>query len=150
MSDGTREARAAAQWWADRLADAGETRTGDAMNDAFAMYARSKIPLPTAAQVNEFRAHLEAVLLAWIGDPQRYWRDAVESGGNRLGAAFRTVAVDYRPDPILGDALEAAGLGGAFMTLRLPLKTVMWVNPGRVTVRHGYKDPEGELDLEPE
>jgi hypothetical protein len=46
--------------------------------------------------------------------------------------------------------LEAAGLGGAFMTLRLPLTTVMWVNPGRVTVRHGYKDPEGELDLEPE
>jgi hypothetical protein len=147
MSDGTREAHVAARWWADRLAAVGETRTGDTVNEAFAMAARSSVAPPTPDQVETFRASLHATLLGWIADPDRYWRDAVESGQHRRGGAFRRLDVDYGPDPTLTAALHAAGLGGAGMRLRLPLKTDMWVNPFHVTVRHGYHAPVVELDL---
>jgi hypothetical protein len=145
MSDGIREARTAACWWVDQLTGDESIRTGDAMNEAFAMYARSKQTPPKADQVEAFRAHLEQGIIAMLRDPINSWEKAVAEGP-QWGSYFRTIAVDYGPDKVLGDALKAAGLpSGA--ELLLPLKTVMWVNPGVVKVSAGYGSGEEELDL---
>lgn len=145
MSDGTREARTAAHWWADHLTADQTIRTGDAMNEAFAMYARSKQAPPTPEQVEAFRESLEQGILAMLRDPFNAWAKAVEQGP-QWGSALRTIGVDYHPDRILSDALDAAELPDGARLL-LPMKTVMWVNPGIVKVAAGHGQPERELEL---
>lgn len=144
-TDGTIEARTAARWWADQLTADGDVRTGDAMNEAFAMYARSKQTPPTPEQVEAFRGHLELNVIAMLREPFRAWDKAVAEGP-QWGSALRTIAVDYGPDPVLADALAAAGLPRR-AGLLLPMKTVMWVNPGQVKVAAGHGQAEEELDL---
>ena len=46
------------------------------------------------------------------------------------------VGVDYRPDEILRICANLAGLQDSIT--RWPWKTVMWVKPNEVVVRHGY------------
>lgn len=143
----TREVRVAAQWWADRLARRdGVVDLGASDSEAFVLYAQTKIPPVTDAQVELFRLQLEAELRAMITHPMSGW-DKAERQGPRWGAAFRTVSVDYGPCPILGKALAAAGLDEHSSSL-LPLKTTMWVNPGQVMVRHGYNAAEQLVPLD--
>lgn len=142
MSDGTREAQAAAKWWAERIAGDDDIRTGDAMNDSFATAARDMVKTPDAEQVETFRIHLERGILAEVVTSGS-WQNAVEKGDPQWGSVMRTIAVDYGPDPILAEAIEAAGIS----RLRLPMKTVMWVNPGSVAVSHGHGVAEVELGL---
>jgi hypothetical protein len=144
MSNGAFEARAAARWWADQLTADEPHRTGDAMSEAFATFARSKTAAPTADQVETFRASLEAAILRMLRGPDSSWEAAVAAREPRWGAAFRTVATDYGPEGILKEAAEAAGIN----TLLLPVKTCMWVNPGSVRVSHGYNSAEVEVDLD--
>lgn len=145
MSDGTKEARTAARWWADHLTADQTIRTGDAMNEAFAMFARSKQTPPTPEQAEAFRESLQHGILAMLRDPMNAWTKAVDQGP-QWGSAFRTIAVDYKPDQLLRDALAAAGLPSGAQLL-LPMKTVMWVNPGIVKVAAGHGQPEEELEL---
>ncbi len=143
MSDGKREARTAAQWWADQLAANDPQRTGEAMHEAFADYARSKMERPSPEQVEVFRAHLEEAILQMLREPASAWDAALSSGEPNRGGALRTVAVDYNPGGILKDAADAAGV----KTRLLPVKTCMWINPGQVRVGHGYNAAPVELDL---
>lgn len=81
MSDGTTEARVAARWWADRLTADDSPRTGDAMNEAFVMFARSKRRQTiTSEQVETFRSHLEQAILTYVREEWRGWDNAVEKG----------------------------------------------------------------------
>lgn len=144
MSDGMIEARVAARWWADRLAE-GEMGSvgGDGTSDALASFVRLKTLQPTPEQIDAFRAHLERALFKVA--TKDHWTEAVVRCMPRWGSALRSFGVDYGPDPILADALEAAGLNPK--KLLLPLKTVMWFNPGAVTVSLGYNAPEKPLSL---
>jgi hypothetical protein len=143
MSDGTREARTAAQWWADQLTADGGQQTGDAGQDLSATRARGMVRQPTEEQVEIFRAHVEGAILAMLREDASGWDDAVARGEPRRGAALRAVATDYGPGPLLDDAMKAAGLS----RLLLPMKTCMWVNPEQVTVGLGYNAAPVELVL---
>jgi hypothetical protein len=145
-NDGTIEARTAARWWADHLGPDSTARNGDAMNEMFALAAKSTQAQPDPDQVEAFRAHLEQGIIAMLRKPFNAWEKAV-ADGPRWGASLRTIGVDYGPDAILGDALEAAGIPARRGTLLLPLKTTMWVNPGQVKVGLGYNAPPVELEL---
>jgi hypothetical protein len=143
-NDGTIEARTAARWWADQLSPQSEARNGDATSEMFALAAKAAQAQPTLEQVEIFRAHLEAAIVPYLHS--HAWAEAVADNPQR-GSALRTIGVDYGPDAILGDALEAAGIPARKGTLLLPIKTVMWVNPGQVKVGLGYNAPPVELDL---
>lgn len=143
MSDGTREARTAAQWWADHLTAANEPTTGDPKLDIFVTYAQSMLLRPTPEQVETFRAHLEAAIIAMINDPANGWVDALRTGEPR-GAAFRKLTVDYKADRILSDSMAAAGIRAMLL---LPMKTSMWISPGIVEVGHGYNAPRADVEL---
>ena len=144
MSDGTREAQAAARWWADHLTADGDVRTGDAMQEILTLGARAKsLATVTAEQVEAFTAHLEQAVLEMLHDEHSSWTKAVETEPH-VGSAFRSLTVDYHPDKILQGALDAAGIqrrAGGW----LPLKTVMKVNPGRLRVKLGYRAEWEEL-----
>lgn len=144
QTDGAMEARAAARWWADRLTADEAQRTGDGLNEAFADFARSKMPAPSPEQIETFRTHLEARILQMIRSPESCWQDALDTGEPHRGSAFRTIMVDYGPDPILKDAADVAGV----KALLLPMKTCMWVNPGSVRVSHGYNGADAAVALE--
>lgn len=145
-TDGTIEARTAARWWANQLGPDSPARNGDATNEMFALAAKTTQTPPTPEQVETFRAHLEQGIIAMLRDPFKAWDKAVAEGP-QWGSGLRTIGVDYGPDPILGDALEAAGIPARKGTLLLPLKTVMWVNPGQVKVGLGYNAAPIELEL---
>lgn len=145
MSDGAREAQAAARWWANHLTADGDVRTGDAMQEILTLGARAKsLATVTAEQVEAFTAHLESSVLELIRDEHSGWDKAVEQGEPHIGGAFRKLEVDYHPDKILQGALDAAQIqrrAGGW----LPLKTVMKVDPGRLRVKVGYRAEWEEL-----
>ncbi|MFB4275759.1 hypothetical protein ACBJ59_10740 [Nonomuraea sp. MTCD27] len=144
MNDGTREAHAAARWWANHLTADGDVRTGDAMQEILTLGARSmSTATVTAEQVEAFATHLEQAILEMLRDEHASWAKAVETEPH-VGSAFRRLEVDYHPDRILQGALDAAGIqrrAGGW----LPLKTVMKVDPGRLRVKLGYKAEWEEL-----
>jgi BTG family len=138
------EAIAAADWWAAKLGHAthilgrpDDPSVGTAMimaNAATGLASRTY----TDEQRDRFRvaaaerieAHLQRYTEQWpfegSWDPAEPFR----------GAALRTIHVDYGPDPILLDAADQTGI--IIGMLDLPMKTVMWVNPGLVEVAEGY------------
>jgi hypothetical protein len=133
-----REARTAAKWWADQLRDQPQHDNGDALGSAFAGLVAARLPPLTYEQIAAFEQHLCAGLLVLLKADT--W-DETDPG---RGGYFRTVAVDYDPDPLLTGAARQAGFKA---DLRLPIKTVMWINPGEVSVACGYGAPEEKLPL---
>jgi hypothetical protein len=130
-------AQIAADWWADQIGNPSRgTGTGDGMLDASQEWGRSHMPNPTQSQVETFRAALRELIDERIVGHDS-WTEAVEKGEPRWGASFRVFGTDYGPDPILADALARAGIHAGALS-PLPVKTRMWVNPGRVVVAHGY------------
>ncbi|MFF0139700.1 hypothetical protein ACFYRN_25005 [Streptomyces sp. NPDC005227] len=129
------EAVAAAAWWAERIAvgaaahDVGAPASNLFANTVSALVARQR----DQAQIERFRDALAELIEQHVdGDG---WRP-----DNPLwGSAIRTVEVGYAPDEILSGAAEQAGF--ELKLSDLPLKTVMWVNPGEVKVAEGYNAP---------
>jgi hypothetical protein len=118
------EIEAAADWWDSRLGR-GRRASGAADVDLLMAAARSRVGR-SAEEVSAFRAALLDTLEKRIAP---HW-------DTPKGASRRTVRVDYDPDPALADAAETAGL--ALENGELPIKTVMWIDPGVVTVKEGY------------
>lgn len=143
----SREIRVAARWWADALAGSkqalgkqigvgpDEPAGGPIAGGMFAMLGAREAVSVTDEAVAIFRVSLERALR------DRY---AGFAGQSSYG---RTIATDYHPDAPLSEALSCAGLNPHSMTL-LPLKTVMWVDPGRVAVAAGYGAQAEELPVE--
>jgi hypothetical protein len=125
------EAVAAADWWAQQLAAPADHEIGSPTQTAFANAATTIGRNPKAPeQIEAFRA---AAADAIEGHVSQYeWRPDEPL----FGSYMRTITCDYGPDPLLADAAERAGF--KLSTLDLPMKTVMWVNPGKVSVAVGH------------
>ncbi|MGW3152749.1 hypothetical protein [Streptomyces sp. NPDC001089] len=126
------EAVAAAAWWAERLAagagvhDVGSTDSNLFVNTVSALVARQR----DQAQIEQFRDALAELIEQDVdGDG---WRP----DDPLWGSAMRTVEVGYGPDEILSTAADRAGF--ELKLSDLPMKTVMWINPGEVKVAEGY------------
>ncbi len=123
----TAQNEAAAQWWADRLTSCRhsglspeERASGDNRSYEMAeMLMAINKPKVTPEQIERFRA----ILIEKLATADRWAR--------------QTIGVDYHPDQISADSLDAAGITSAMGTL--PIKTCMWLNDdGTVRVRYGY------------
>lgn len=127
------EAIAAADWWANKLAQPpvhslgrGAEQSSALANAATDMARRQH----GQAEIDAFRQTLAEEIEKHIDDDS--WRPE-----NPLwGSYMRAIEVGYGPDAVFTDAAERAGFKlGAF---DLPMKTVMWINPGLVKVAEGY------------
>jgi len=129
------EVACAAKWWADQLRGDPMHDAGDAMMNAMAAWASGRISRLSEADILRFEQELETVLQAYV--IKKGWHP------DRPGWGNRDVGTDYHPDGTLDQAAQAAGLGD--LSLQLPYKTMMWVNPGSVTVSRGYRAPVVEI-----
>ena len=138
------EARAAADWWAGKLAagtDEHDLGDRDAAERDLTATARAASAVLRqrfmTEQVDAFAEHLaegiEQHLVKWESYPHE---GAWDPADPRRGSALRAVDVDYGPHPVLAEAAERAGI--KLKMFDLPMKTVMWINPGEVTVSEGY------------
>lgn len=133
------EALAAADWWAGRLTQPithSLGRPGDRQASINTMMvnvaAETGRQQFTPEQVEAFRVALAERVEARIGADPATWRpDAPD-----WAAAVRVFGCDYGPDGILAEAAEQAGF--RLSMFDLPMKTKMWVDPGRVRVAEGY------------
>lgn len=138
------EAAAAAAWWAAWLNgpppahDIGR-RTSDERDasDRATLTAAITQRTLTAGQVARFRdelaAGIEAHLVRWeTGTFAGAWRPDEP----RWASSLRSVSIDYHPWSLFRDAADRAGF--RLPGLALPIKTVMWINPGQVRVAVGY------------
>lgn len=129
------EVTAAVKWWTDILGKNTPSTVGDAQVDMMLDLTRavSGAARPTDEQVAAFEAELTKLVA------QDHAR-SVESG-----STYNTVilSVDYHPEDLLRSALAAAGISE--QSARFPVKTVMWVDAGRVTLRKGYGADETTL-----
>lgn len=133
------EARAAARWWASQLTgkpvhriappESPDASRADFANIATAVAGRTY----TAEQVEAFRVALERRIEEFLADQCWYPDDP------KRGSYFRVVECGYGPDRVLTQAAEDAGI--TVTILELPMKTIMWVNPGEVAVSAGYCAP---------
>ena len=129
-----KEALVAARWWADRIRKPSKMNCGDGpgtdLINAVANAAQCHERLNGQVKdADEFEAVLAGLIQeriiesSWWNPEDPLW-----------GGYYRVIGVDYHPDKILVDAY------GKETTL-FPIKTHMWINPGKVSVRFGYGQP---------
>ena len=128
---------AAAKWWADVLRsgarfDNGDNSAAGGLAGAMALLSRPKF---AAEVLDKFEAELRAGMARRFNDLGGWSAEQPD-----WGSYGRCVSVDYGPCQVLSDALARAGGRDNGITC-FPWKTVMWVDPGKVTVRHGYAAP---------
>ncbi len=112
------EALVAAKWWADRIRD---PDAGPAYS-----YQKPYYIKPTPEQVNAFEHRLADIIQTTMIDT------------DRSGAPIdKTLSVDYNACAELNRAMSEAGMVDDGIEI-LPLKTVMILRPGSVTVSCGY------------
>ena len=122
------EVEAAADWWANALSRVQVQDNGDLFQSALATFAASTAkPL----EENEREAF------------KRSLAERLDEHVSKGGFERRAVGVDYGPDVVLAEALvDAVGLDRARkLSLLWPIKTTMWIDPGKVAIRHGYGAP---------
>lgn len=121
----------AAKWWANLLRRHPNHDNGDASQSSFANAVTTTVCRPlTEEQVIRFQdALVEECANAYAGHT---WNEE----SPHYASALRALVTDYGPGFLLNNALDKAGIDHG--NLRLPYKTVMWVNPGSVMVRPGY------------
>jgi len=125
-----KEIKAAVGWWADQLRSVPEHDNGVGLDSAFArMAAKCTRPEITEDHIERFAEELADRWRARTGD--NWYPDDPLRGGY-----LRTVATDYGPSVILAESMAAAGIENN--RLVLPIKTVMWIDPGKVSVSCGY------------
>lgn len=140
------EAMHAANWWAGRLGraaqkvterrDRAERKTQDFTETAALLSGRTFTDEQRAA----FRRELAPLIEAHLREHETgIWQDSWRPDEPKWGSATRDISIDYGAHPVLKAAAEAAGI--TLRTLDLPLKTVMWINPGEVIVGEGYNAP---------
>lgn len=136
------EAVHAAIWWASRLGCARHDLGGrDADERGKSALANFSAMLSGRVFTEEQRGAFRCELAVTIEEHLARWEtesseDAWRPDNPQWGSALRAFGCDYGPDPVLEEAAERAGF-----TLRssdLPMKTVMWINPGQVKVAEGY------------
>lgn len=127
------EVKAAVEWWITQLVGPAQYECGEhsaTMDYAVGLALMGRQPPPTEEQIEKFRVALAERMEAEITKLMAH------IGGGRFRLVTR---VDYEPDQILEDALEATGnkrLGN-----NLPWKTRVIVSPGEVKAAAGYGGP---------
>lgn len=113
------EINAAVAWWCQRLREQPNHNTGDAdLNFCIHMFTFEQYePLPEE-KIQAFSTALRELLLT---------------------APPNTISTDYAPEDELRDATRLAGIDHA--EIRFPIKTVMWLEDGCVSVKCGYGAP---------
>ncbi len=132
------ELHAAVTWWAHALMGDYVDDAGDFLiNATAAVFKEKRHPWdrPTRESVERFKIALLCLMAAQFAEA---WNDEQPN----WASGNRNLAVDYEPNLILSTALAFARVAG---TLRLPIKTVMWVSPGSVKVRCGYHGEEKQV-----
>jgi len=108
----------AAKWWADHLRKTRDHDNGNEMQSAMMnILTKSNRNIPEY-KIDYFEKHLAKAL-----------EQATE---------FTFISVDYGPDMILSDSMNAAKLEGNYL---LPVKTSMWFHPDKIKVAVGYRAP---------
>ena len=123
------EVAAAAKWWADQLRHKPVHDNGDVMGSMLATLAAANLAPISDEQIAAFESALASHLQAAC---EKHWH----SDDPIRGGVYRTTATDYAPEGVLVDALQDAGIADG--DLRLPIKTVVWIDPGKVDVACGY------------
>lgn len=127
------EILAAVEWWSHQLLGHALHDAGDPLINGFSNLCANRLGKAAAYQVDRFRDSLKALLAVHCAET---W-DATEP---RRGSALRATGCDYGPDLVLRAALDYSMITEGH--LRLPIKTMMWINPGEVRVRPGYHGEE--------
>lgn len=122
-----KEIEVAAKWWTDILQKEPSHDNKDAFQSAFANNIASTLKPLTEKQLKVFKEALVDAITKHI-ERNEVW-----------DSALRVIGTDYGPDKILAEAAEKAKIDQA--SLRLPWKTLMWIDPGRVSVAQGYGAP---------
>lgn len=127
------EAVAAADWWAKKLAESARHDVGRGAEESSALANSVSALVQRQRSQAEMEAFREALTEEIEQHVSKYsWRPEEPD----FGSAMRAIGVDYGPDPVLADAAEKAGF--ELKILDLPMKTVMWINPGTVKVAEGH------------
>jgi hypothetical protein len=125
------EAAAAAAWWAEQLATPSHHDVGAPLRTASAnvttahgrrQRTREQIDAFRTALADRIEKHLAKY--CWLPDEPDF------------GSYMRAVVVDPVPDDVLADAAERAGF--RLTSFDLPMRTVMWIDPGIVKVAAGH------------
>jgi len=125
-----KEVEAAVFWWSNQLRGGARQDNGDAIQSIMTTLVASREERPTEAQLARFREALTVAL------DKRMKESGWDPTRPTWGGAFRTLTVDYSPEPILGDAAREAGIKTWF-----PIKTCMRIDPVNVQVGLGYRAP---------
>lgn len=136
-------AHVAARWWVERYIKTPRPfDNGDPVTSGLAELFTSQRPVspaPTAAELEKFHGELASRIFAEL------WTDShgkpAEFRHMTLGFPSTVFGIDYRPNGVLSDAIEAAGLGNHPRTRTLPVKTTMRVHLLHVMVSAGYRAP---------
>ena len=113
-------AERAAMWWTDQLRGGALQDNGDPMTMVFASLVQDtqgKIP---EEKLVVFNRSLQLLVYAKLMLSDRL-----------------TLACDYGAGPVLSDAARGADISD--MCPPFPMKTVMWIAPGRIQVALGYR-----------
>jgi hypothetical protein len=123
------EINAAVEWWVNVLRERPAHDNGDAFQSMFSTRMSRMLPPIDDVQLEIFGNTLREIIYQRCVET---WRP----GNPQWGSYMRTFGCDYGPDMMLSEAAESANIKPSM--LLFPIKTVMWINPGEVTVRHGY------------
>lgn len=116
----------AVNWWASQLATRTKQDNGDAVTGMLMGMLANTYAMPTAAQVETFKAALTEELKVETQKPY-----------------FQGIHNDYGADKLLRKAATASGIEANCPPF--PIKTNMWIRPEYVSVRHGYGAEEEVL-----
>ena len=125
------EINAAVEWWVEQLRQLAHHDAGDRLNSAFVNVFTERYFTPLSdEQLATFRSALHEEVTKMVEE------HPPKEGDPMWGAAMRCFGTDYGPDHVLGEAADRAHIDD--QRLRFPVKTLMWVDPGKVEVRPGY------------
>lgn len=126
------ETKAAVDWWGEAIRQAkfdnGDPSLAGGMTTMLANMLSRQHPV-TDEQVEAFKVALAPCIDKML--------DGADPEDPSFGSYSRTLGVDYGPDRALATAAKECGIDYS----RFPCKTVMWINPGHVSVSHGYGAP---------
>ena len=125
----------AAKWWADQFRNGTKQDNGDVMTTMFATLCAGAFSV-TPEHADAFESALIEALPEHLG---KTWK----ADDPRFGSSTRALMTDYGADMVLSAAAKSAGIQSGCPPF--PMKTVMWIDPDKVRVRHGYAAQPIEL-----
>jgi BTG family protein len=133
-----REAIEAARWWAQQLTAVPEDDLDvqelldDPRSLGLLALSRSTVKPLTREEADQYAEALAVGIEQHLAQWGRW-----DPAKPHFGSALRSIGVDYGPERVLTDAVDAVGL--KISRVAWPMKTVMWIDPGEVRVAVGER-----------